>query len=175
MPILTLTNLSNPLFLSSNRDLLKNKKGIYAFVNNINDKQYIGSAKDFYVRLNDHLNRKSHFNSSLQQAWSKYGLDNFNFIIYEYFSYQSKLVSAKTLTNLESKYITYFNHSTLYNFKKDATSMLGYKHTTDTIEKMVNRFKDKSNHPMYNKTHTSEAKLLISKPDSLNPMYGKNS
>lgn len=56
--------------------------------------------------------------------------------------------------------------------------MLGYKHTMAAIEKMRMRFKDKSNHPLYGKKHTSprrEATLLkISKPGALNPMFGQN-
>jgi len=33
--------------------------------------------------------------------------------------------------------------------------------------------KTKKNHPMYGKTHTEEAKKLISKPGAANPMFGK--
>lgn len=51
--------------------------------------------------------------------------------------------------------------------------MLGYKHTEEAIEKMIKRFENKENHPMYGKTHTKEALTLISKPGVLNPMYGK--
>lgn len=39
--------------------------------------------------------------------------------------------------------------------------------------KMIERFKIKENHPMYGKTHTEEAKKLISKPGEANPMFGK--
>jgi group I intron endonuclease len=38
---------------------------------------------------------------------------------------------------------------------------------------MIDRFRDKKNHPMYGKQHTSATKLLISKLGILNPMYGK--
>ena len=38
---------------------------------------------------------------------------------------------------------------------------------------MVDYYKDKSNHPMFGKTHTEESLALISKPGDLNPMYGK--
>lgn len=52
----------------------------------VNDHQYIGSAKDLYLRLNEHLeNKKS--NSALQKAFAKYGLDKLKFSIYEYFTY----------------------------------------------------------------------------------------
>lgn len=39
--------------------------------------------------------------------------------------------------------------------------------------KIIKRFEDKNNHPMYGKTHTKEALALISKPGELNPMFGK--
>lgn len=51
--------------------------------------------------------------------------------------------------------------------------MLGYKHSEEAVLKMIERFKNKNNHPMYGKTHTKEALSLISKPGILNPMYGK--
>lgn len=36
-------------------DVLKHKGGIYCFVNTINNKRYIGSVKDLYARLIEHL------------------------------------------------------------------------------------------------------------------------
>jgi group I intron endonuclease len=38
---------------------------------------------------------------------------------------------------------------------------------------MIERFKNKENHPMYGKKHTEEALALISKPGMLNPMFGR--
>ena len=35
------------------------------------------------------------------------------------------------------------------------------------------RLKNKSNHPMFGKTHSNFALFKISKPGNLNPMYGK--
>lgn len=78
---------------------MKNKGGIYSFINSVNGKQYIGSAKDFYIRLYEDLdNRKS--NIALQNAITKYGLDKFNFCVYEYFTFKSKVMSNKALTDL---------------------------------------------------------------------------
>lgn len=90
--------------------------------------------------------RKS--NSALQLAMSKYGLESFNFCVYEFFTYDNKQNSGKLLTDLETLYIKKFNFTSLYNFMRTATSLEGYK-------------------------HTEQAKLLISKPGVLNPMYGK--
>lgn len=158
VPIFTINNLNNkdcikssssredPLWRSrEGRILLKDKGGIYSFINTVNNNQYIGSAKDFYLRLNEHLeNKKS--NIALQKAFTKYGLDKFKFCIYEYFTYKSKIISHKALTDLETSYINRFNFDNLYNFKAIATSSLGYKHTEEARLKMVDYYKDKNNH-----------------------------
>jgi hypothetical protein len=54
-------------------------------------------------------------------------------VIYEYFSYETKILSNEALTKLETSYIKAFDFSTLYNMKKEAASMLGYKHTDEAI------------------------------------------
>ena len=172
VPILTINNLDNKDCIKSSRILLKDKGGIYSFINTVNGNQYIGSAKDFYLRLNEHLgNKKS--NIALQNAFAKYGLDKFKFCIYEYFTYESKIVSSKGLTDLETSYISKFKFDTFYNFKATATSSLGYKHTEQARLKMIEYYKDKSNQPMFGQTHSKEAIALISKPGELNPMFGK--
>ena len=172
IPVLTITDLQDKDNIFSKRELLLRKGGIYSFLNKVNGKQYIGSAKDLYIRLNEHLsNRKS--NRALQTAISKYGLEKFNFCIYEYFTYENKTTSFKLLTDLETMYINKFKFSNLYNFLKNASSSEGYKHTDAAKQKMVERFKDKSNHPFWGKHHDEKSKSLISKPGLLNPMIGK--
>jgi group I intron endonuclease len=168
-PIITLNNL-NKDNIQDYRELLNNKAGIYSFFNTMNGNQYIGSAKNLYLRLNEHINnRKS--NAALQAAFDKYGLDMFNFYVYQNFTYISKNISNQALTDLETSYIAKFDFKTLYNFKAIATSSLGYKHTEEAILKMVKRFENKENH--HGKNHTKETLTLISKPGDLNPMFGK--
>lgn len=103
--------------------------------------------------------------------------------VYEYFTVynESKIISSKALTELETTYIAKFSFKTLYNFKAIANNMSGYKvqstkykHTEEAILKMIKRFENKENHPMYGKKHTEDALALISKPGELNPMFGKN-
>jgi len=77
----------------------------------------------------------------------KYGLNKFYLCVYEYFIYHSKVVSNKALTDLETSYIEKYPFDSLYNFIRTATSFKGYKHTDEAKLKMLNRFKDKSNHP----------------------------
>ena len=90
---------------------------------------------------------------------------------------ESKIISDKALTDLETSYINRglrpLNFDNLYNFKAIATSSLGYKHTEEARLKMVDYYKDKNNHPMFGKTHTEEALGLISKPGELNPQPPK--
>lgn len=67
IPVLTITDLHDEDSIPSKRNLLSNKGGIYSFINKMNGKQYIGSAKDLYLTLNEHLaHRKS--NTALQAA-----------------------------------------------------------------------------------------------------------
>ena len=75
------------------------------------------------------------------------------------------------LTNIETTIITAFPFSSLFNKKKKANSMLGYKHTKQTIEKMKSRFVNKVNHPMFGKTHNKITLSLKSKPGKLNPIF----
>lgn len=160
--ILTFNNLNNEDCVKSSIRLLKGKGGIYSFINTVNHHKYIGSAKDLYLRLNEHLEGKKS-NSALQKAFTKYGLDKFKFCIYEYFTYESKIISQKALTDLETSYINKFNFDTLYNFKATATSSLGYKHTKEARLKMVIERKcEKSNNSYIKKRslHPGEADVL---------------
>jgi group I intron endonuclease len=77
------------------------------------------------------------------------------------------------LSDIETVFIRSFPFENLYNYKKEANSLLGYKHTIEAIEKMKLRFIDKSNHPMFGKIHTSFALSELSKPGNLNPMLKK--
>lgn len=58
IPVLTITDLQDKDSIFWKRDLLLRKGGIYSFLNKVNGKQYIGSAKDLYLRLNEHLSNK---------------------------------------------------------------------------------------------------------------------
>lgn len=56
--------------------------GIYAIVNTINGKVYIGSSKSVEGRCNGHfrdLRNHKHYNVKLQRAWNKYGEQSFSY------------------------------------------------------------------------------------------------
>jgi group I intron endonuclease len=115
----------------------------------------------------DHIKGRDS-NIRLQRAINKIGLSKFNILIY-YFHTDS----AVLLTDIETSIIASFPFDSLYNFKKEANSMLGYKHTKEAIEKIKLRYLNKNNHPMFGKKHTDLSLSLITKPGKLNPMFGK--
>ena len=60
------------------------QSGIYQIVNTVNGKKYIGSSLDIPMRLSGHkchLKKQVHHNKHLQNAWNKYGEENFIFNI----------------------------------------------------------------------------------------------
>jgi group I intron endonuclease len=146
---------------------LGNLGGVYSLIHVNSSKQYIGSSLNLYSRIMDHIKGRDS-NIRLQRAIKKYGLTSFNVIIYYFHTDPAVL-----LTNIETTVISSFPFSSLFNFKKEANSMIGYKHTKQAIEKMKSRFVDKINHPMFGKTHNKFTLSLISKPGVLNPMFGK--
>lgn len=82
---------------------LENGSGVYAIVNSLNNKKYIGSTGNLRRRFRQHyanLTRNTHDNCHLQNAVNKYGIDKFYFIVLERCE---NIVS--TLLLIEQKYI----------------------------------------------------------------------
>lgn len=83
--------------------------GIYKILNNITNKCYVGSTKNFDIRWNQHLkNLKNgrHSSIKLQRSFDKYGENAFSFHIIEYVEYEKNLIIDKEnywIHNLNSK------------------------------------------------------------------------
>jgi hypothetical protein len=144
-PIKLYSDLSDTNFLKKD---LGNLGGVYGLIHVKSSKQYIGSSLKLYSRIMDHIKGRDS-NLRLQRSIKKYGLKSFNIVIY-YFHKDP----AVLLTDIETTVISAFPFSQLFNFKKEASSMLGYKHTKQAIAKMKARFLNKNNHPMFGKTHS---------------------
>lgn len=104
--------------------------GIYEIKNKINGNRYVGSSKNITYRFRKHreyLRKGNHFNNHLQNAWDKYGEDNFEFnILFE--------CREEFLLIEEQKRL---NKNPEYNIAKYAMSpMRGRKHSDETKEKM---------------------------------------
>lgn len=74
---------------------------IYEIQNTVTNFKYIGCSKHVQRRWKEHkreLNSNKHGNGHLQNAWSKYGPDNFNFVVVaEYSSEAAMFLEEKRL------------------------------------------------------------------------------
>jgi len=149
----------------------KGKSGIYRWVNNINEKTYIGSSINISRRLKDYysLSRLEKSNMAICQALLKYGYSNFTFEILEY-------CDESVLIEREQYYFELLVPD--YNILKTAGNSLGYKHSEITKQKIseINRGKTFSketcekisesvngeNHPFFGKNYSIETKDKMS-------------
>ena len=128
----------------------------------------MGSAMDILKRFKEHVFTKK-TKIRLKRSIEKYGIDSFSLIIFAYHE-----GDKSNITLLETKYLQSMITRFLYNFLKTATSMIGYKHTEEALQKMRERMSGDKD-PMFGKSHTDEAKAKISVATSgeRNPMFGK--
>lgn len=106
------------------------KSGIYKISNNINEKIYIGSAKNIKSRINVHrccLLKNKHHSKRLQNHVNKYGIDSLIFEVVEF-------CDILILLEREQFYIDSLNP--FFNINKIAGSNLGRKLSIESIEKL---------------------------------------
>ena len=90
---------------------MKYKGWIYCIRNKINDKKYIGQTalkRGYKYRWYSHkeqLINNKHYNKNLQEDFNKYGMDNFEFIILDEFTFTNKELLKKVLLDMEKFYI----------------------------------------------------------------------
>ena len=99
---------------------------IYCIRNKINDKKYIGQTalkRGYKYRWYSHkeqLINNKHYNKNLQEDFNKYGMDNFEFIILDEFTFTNKELLKKVLLDMEKFYINLWdteNETKGYNNK----------------------------------------------------------
>lgn len=110
--------------------------GIYKITNKQNDKFYIGSSINIEMRWYTHksyLRRNVHANQHLQNAWNKYGEDNFIFSIFIETDEEALLIKEQELID-DSRCC---DKNIGYNKALIAGSpMKGRKHSPEAIEKI---------------------------------------
>lgn len=128
----------NPIICYSNANLdkykiledNKNKGGIYRWVNNINNKSYIGSSIDLRLRMYKYYSPSALLNTEIYKnkiynALRKYGFSNFSLEILEYCDDKSLIIER------EQYYIDLLKPE--YNILALAGSSLGFKHDSVTL------------------------------------------
>lgn len=138
------------------------KIGVYAWVNKINNKVYVGSGDPICTRLSDYYQPwylTSRTNLYVIKAFNKYTMANFSLYILEY-------TNSESLIACEQNWIDLIDPE--YNTNPTAGSTKGYKHTDQALEKMRTL--------SLGRTHTKEVKALMSenRKGINNPFYGKN-
>jgi len=111
--------------------------GIYIIQNKINNHCYIGSSKNIQQRFYRHkydLNKNIHSNQYLQNAWNKYGEENFEFITLEYHAYIEKIIGR------ENRYIKLYKPE--YNIIQVNTEN-NFFHSEETKKKISLKSKQK--------------------------------
>ena len=133
---------------------IKNKiSGIYCIMNLVNGKRYIGSSKNIYSRWAKHkatLRGGYHSNSYLQNAWNKYGEENFRFII---------LYKCNEETLLEKEQLYIDNYKPEYNImleaKRSKVTDIIRQHISEGVRRAINEGRIPIN-PMMGKKMTLE-------------------
>ena len=136
-------------------------QGVYKIENKINGKLYIGSSVNIESRLKSHikeLNNNSHNNNYLQNAWNKYGENNFIFEVIE-------VVEDKNyLREREQYYIDIYkvtDHSIGYNILPNTNIGLGVKASKEVRSKISDACRGAKN-GHYGMKHSEETKKHIS-------------
>lgn len=119
-------------------------RAIYKIRNIVNNKIYVGSSENYKNRIWKHksdLKAGIHCNSHLQNAWNKYGKENFEFSILEILNINDNIIEKEQywIDTLNVK-----NKQVGYNLKLKAYSNLGYKYSEESKIKMSIAKKGKS-------------------------------
>lgn len=141
-----------------NINFLRNKFGIYAIKNKINNKIYIGQTSQPFIKRYWHhkwkLQNNQHDNYILQDDWNKYNEDDFIF-------YVIRITEDKSiLDDLEIYYIKEYRViSFLYNMLQGGGGRRGY-HMSEKTKRLIG---EANRINMLGRKHTSETKIKMSK------------
>lgn len=168
-------NINNNLFVSSvvysnaesEKQLIlrdaKNKAGIYIWTHLESNTMYVGSSVDLYRRLKYYyskVNLTRNTKSKIYNAILHHGHSAFSLTIIEYIDLTNlpKDKIKNFILGREQYYINFIKPG--YNILKKAGSLLGFKHSPDTILKFKDRIN--ANNSMFNKSQRDESKLIMS-------------
>jgi group I intron endonuclease len=122
----------------------KNKSGIYAIINRVNNKIYIGKTKNFYKRYHQYLydikNKKTeHINTYLLNSIIKHKSENFRFEIIEILN----LNKINLFNEKELFWMDIYNSCIKlkgYNLRRDSsTGMIVHEETSKKISERLKK------------------------------------
>lgn len=119
--------------------------GIYCIMNLFNNKVYIGSSQNIYVRRQKHfslLRLNKHKNKHLQNSYNLYGKEMFYFFIIEE-CFIDKLLSIEQFW---MDFYQSYNNKNGFNIIKDTNGMVSFKggkHTKEYKEMLGNLMRGK--------------------------------
>lgn len=158
---------------------MENKKGIYKITNKVNRKIYIGMSINLKRRKWEHQNK--YCNHPIANAIKKYGWENFEFEVIQYFS---ELCDINYILNREMYWIKFYksqDRNIGYNIKSggptncgENNSMWGKHHSDETKKKISEKAKIHSKgerNGMFGKKQTQES---IEKNRQSNILSSKN-
>lgn len=170
--------------------------GVYVFINKSNGKRYIGSALNLYNRFRQYktkLRKNQRTSKHLQNAWNKYGEENFIIEILQTFPVGTP---EQEVRDAEAKEFEKYSWDELYNIATKTETNAGWNQTEAAKDKMRtaaagrtygplteehkqairDAFK-RNGHPkgMKGKKHSEETKAKMREKNSGegNPRYGK--
>ena len=148
---------------------MSKKMGVYQIRNLLNDKIYIGSSKNIDQRWAEHvslLRGNYHHNPHLQNAWNKYGEDEFIFEMIEVMKDENKLLLREQWC-LD-------NCSPDYNIALYASSPMKGRKMSDENRKRQSIAYSGEGHPLWGKHHSDSTKKKMSLAKSGDVMRGEN-
>lgn len=167
----------------TNEDL-KGKCGVYQIRNIINNKIYVGSSQNLYIRKREHfytLSKGIHRNKHLQNAFNSYGKENLVFEIIEFCDIRDQI-------NIEQYWIdTIQKYTNIYNIQPIADKITITEEIKDRMrgktpwnkgkhgiysEETLRKMKENRNifgdrNPFYGMKHTQETKDKIQEANGI--------
>lgn len=140
--------------------------GIYCIENNINHMKYIGQSVNIRKRWQEHrreLNKGTHHNDHLQNAWTLYGSKNFLFTVLE-------LCDKESLDTLEKRWVETLktmDRKCGYNIGTPGNCCMLHRHHTLSSRKKMSEWRKLhtigKDNGFYGKKHTKSTLDKISK------------
>jgi group I intron endonuclease len=150
--------------------------GIYAIVNKVNGKRYIGKSINIEMRWSNHLSnlrrntRSKDTNRKLYSAFKKYGESNFGFEYVEILDKDDSILSSRELYWIEE--LKTDKHQFGYNLRKDSETKCIVSEETRLLLSENNKGKG---NPNYGNSWSDEQKKRASEMTSKNHEEGKYS